>query len=404
MDAGSTLAASILTVATSADFNGAVTATNITLDAGSTLNLTGSTLTISEGALTDSTVLSADIKDGEIVDADLSATLAMTHTKLAAIEPGYLLVGSASSQAVAVAVSGDVTMSNAGAVDIAADTIGTAEMADADHGDISWSGGVASLDADVVGSAEMADEDHGDISWSGGVASLDADVVAAAEMADADHGEITWAAGVATIDSGVVDSDNIADGTVTLADVNVSGLTGVGNATAEAVGSAVEYVGAVHSIVYTFTNVVLSLTNGADNADSAALLTFPEGRIYILGAAINATVACTTNVWENSPNDIFYVGIGTAAAAQDATLSSTEQDVIAVATLDTVAAGGDGGTVFSFEWEDDMTAGADSVFDGTASAVKLYANTCVADTSISGDVTVTITGSARFHYIFLGDD
>ena len=193
-------------------------------------------------------------------------------------------------------------------------------------------------------------------------------------------------------------------GTLTAGAIVATGLTGVSNATAEAVGSAVEYVGAVHSIVYTFTNVVLSLTNGADNADSEALLTFPEGRIYILGAAINGTVACTTNVWEDSANDVFYVGIGTAAAGADGTLSGTEQDVIAVTTLDTVAAGGDGGTVFSFDWEADMTAGADSAFDGSASAVKLYANSCVADTSLSGDATVTITGSARIHYIFLGDD
>ena len=39
---------------------------------------------------------------------------------------------------------------------------------------------------------------------------LAADVVAAAEMADADHGEVTWASGVATVDDGVIDAANLA--------------------------------------------------------------------------------------------------------------------------------------------------------------------------------------------------
>jgi len=49
----------------------------------------------------------------------------------------------------------------AGSIDqehLAADIIGTNEMEDVDHGDVSWSGGVASLDGDVVDSAEIADD------------------------------------------------------------------------------------------------------------------------------------------------------------------------------------------------------------------------------------------------------
>jgi hypothetical protein len=138
---------------------------------------------------------------------------------------------------------------------------------------------------------------------------------------------------------GRVDSADIDDGTIVVADVSKSGLTGNTGATATAgVGTMAEYVGGVHTLVYTFTNVVLNLTNGADNADSQQIITFPEGRIYVLGAAWDATVTVTTNVWEDSGNDIFYVGIGTAAADQNATLAGTEQDIMAVQTLDTVAA------------------------------------------------------------------
>jgi len=42
----------------------------------------GGALTISEGALANSTVLSADIKDGEIVNADINASAAIAVTKL----------------------------------------------------------------------------------------------------------------------------------------------------------------------------------------------------------------------------------------------------------------------------------------------------------------------------------
>ncbi len=42
--------------------------------------------------------------------------------------------------------SGDVIISNDGSSAIQIDTIGTAEMADADHGDVSWTGGVATVE------------------------------------------------------------------------------------------------------------------------------------------------------------------------------------------------------------------------------------------------------------------
>ena len=71
----------------------------------------------------DSQVTSAKIGDGEIVNADLSATAAIAHTKLAAIPDGQVLVGSGSTVPTAVAISGDVTLANDGAVTIANDAV-----------------------------------------------------------------------------------------------------------------------------------------------------------------------------------------------------------------------------------------------------------------------------------------
>ena len=47
------------------------------------------------------------------------------------------------------ALAGDVT-GTVGLTALAADVVGTAEMADADHGDVSWSGGVATVDSGAV--------------------------------------------------------------------------------------------------------------------------------------------------------------------------------------------------------------------------------------------------------------
>ena len=173
------------------------------------------------------------------------------------------------------------------------------------------------------------------------------------------------------------------------------GLAGTG---VTSVTTAAEYRGVVHETVLTFGTVVETFTDGDDEGESTNIYTFPQGRILILGAAIDASVTCSTNFGAN-PNDLFYVGIGSAAAGDDPTLSETEQDIIAVTTLDTVS-----NTVWTFAWEADMTAGGDSVYDGTASAQVLYFNTCVADTSISADTTATLTGILRLTWVFLGDD
>lgn len=68
----------------------------------------------------------------------------------------HFWVGNASAVATAVDMTGDVTMSNAGVTSIANDVIAPAEMADADHGDVSWSSGVASVEGGVADSAVVA--------------------------------------------------------------------------------------------------------------------------------------------------------------------------------------------------------------------------------------------------------
>ena len=73
--------------------------------------------------LASNAVVSASIADGSIVNADVNASAAIAHSKLAAVPDGQILVGSGSTVPTAVAVSGDVTLANDGAVTIASNAV-----------------------------------------------------------------------------------------------------------------------------------------------------------------------------------------------------------------------------------------------------------------------------------------
>lgn len=62
---------------------------------------------------------------GSIVNADINASAAVAFSKLASLTSAHILVGSGSNVATDVAVSGDITLSNAGAVALVATTNAT---------------------------------------------------------------------------------------------------------------------------------------------------------------------------------------------------------------------------------------------------------------------------------------
>lgn len=68
------------------------------------------------------------IAAGVIVNADVSAAAAIDYSKLAALPSGEILVGSAGNVATAVAMSGDATISNTGALTIAAGAVDSAML------------------------------------------------------------------------------------------------------------------------------------------------------------------------------------------------------------------------------------------------------------------------------------
>ncbi len=82
-------------------------------------DVTGSgALTIASGA-----VNSDKIANGAIVNDDINSSAAIAHSKLAAVPDGQVIVGNGSTVPTAVAISGDVTLANDGAVTIANDAV-----------------------------------------------------------------------------------------------------------------------------------------------------------------------------------------------------------------------------------------------------------------------------------------
>ncbi len=76
-------------------------------------------------------ITSGMIADGAVVNADINASAAIAFSKLAALASTNILVGNGSNVAAAVAVSGDATLSNAGALTIANSAVTAAKIADA---------------------------------------------------------------------------------------------------------------------------------------------------------------------------------------------------------------------------------------------------------------------------------
>lgn len=174
-------------------------------------------------------------------------------------------------------------------------------------------------------------------------------------------------------------------------------VTNKGTATSGA-ATAAESLEGVHRTVITLAvtgDYDVDLADG-DHGGGQQVYTFPEGQIAILGAVLDSTVTNTTN-FNADPNDEFSFGIGTATAGDDNALSSTEQNIIAVQTVDTAA----GVTTTRAE---DVVGPTTAVYvDGTASAAGLFVNFAVADTDNSDTNALTCTGTLTVIWAHLGD-
>jgi filamentous hemagglutinin len=149
----------------------------------------------------------------------------------------------------------------------------------------------ATVPADSVNKAAMSAVDYGDFTaGSDGTCSLDADVVAAAEMADADHGDVSWASGVATV-------DNVAAGNIS-GDIAVARIAEALKAPG-AIGGTTPAAGTFSGLTVGKASVASGVVTLAGTTSGTATITVAsDGSTVTVNkpvlAALNGTVGATT--------------------------------------------------------------------------------------------------------------
>lgn len=152
--------------------------------------------------------------------------------------------------------------------------------------------------------------------------------------------------------------------------------------------------GQVHE-TYTFTNRSVTIT---DNTTSGAhgnlkIVDLPEGNVVIVGATTNLTIARVgTNITATAA---VVAAVGTVAAANtDATLTSTEANIVP-STVATLTAGA--GVVKGVS-----TSG--STINGTTTRVPVFLNFAMPDASSGGNDALTVNGTITLVYTLIGDN
>jgi len=141
------------------------------------------------------------------------------------------------------------------------------------------------------------------------------------------------------------------------------------------------------------TNVTLPVTrtSSSNSSGSRKIATLPLGGIFLKGGSARITY---TTSGTPTPGGTTVFAVGTAAAAADATLSSTEANVVA-STGSTMTAGA--GTL------NGVTATSVVGVNGQSSAVDIYVNFATSGDMVA-DCTITLNGWVVFNWEHTGDN
>jgi hypothetical protein len=199
---------------------------NVTISTAGTLIFEGvtpndfeTTLTVTDPTV-DRTITFPDatgtvVLSGNIVNADISASAAIAYSKLATLTSGNIIIGNGSNVAASVAVTGDVTISNAGVTAIASGVI---------------------VDADINASAAIVDTKLATIA-TGGKVSNSATTATSANTASA----IVARDGSGNFTAGTITAALTGNASTVTTNANLTGdVTSVGNATSIATGVIVD--------------------------------------------------------------------------------------------------------------------------------------------------------------------
>jgi len=175
-----------------------------------------------------------------------------------------------------------------------------------------------------------------------------------------------------------------------VADVSALSTNGY---SATLVATSVETLNPIQKTVITLAATNMVFTTGSDEGESFKIWTFPKGGVTILSALMDFTYITSLGATGD-----YYYAMGSAAAGDDADLTSTEANIIPKSTIST-----DGSVV--------NTNAADSVLlapitiDGTTTAVPLYFNAAMANADMGGvNQTSTISGTLTLFWINNGSN
>lgn len=176
-------------------------------------------------------------------------------------------------------------------------------------------------------------------------------------------------------------------------------LTTIGIGTKNASSAVVveEQFGHQHRTTLTLTNFPVATvdTGGTSGNGSAPLYTFPRGSIQLLGAVENLTLVAAAGITATAA---LLTGIGSVAAAADATLTGTEVDFVpSFASTLTGSAGVAKGLGVTGKFFDNTT---------TTNATQLAArlNFAIPDAGSSANSTITVSGTVTLTWINHGDN
>lgn len=183
----------------------------------------------------------------------------------------------------------------------------------------------------------------------------------------------------------VVDGLTIKDGRT---------LAAVETGTAGTNVTLVDYcAGALHKTILTLASCATAFSKGTGNTGkaSAALFTFPEGAVALLGASVHLTGAVTAS-W-NPTTPIASLG-STATAADDEALTGTEADILGSTAL-TIAAD-------ATSFKAPAAATLRPVLDGSTTAAVARLNVaCNSDPGAAK--SIAWNGTVILLWAFLGD-
>ena len=155
--------------------------------------------------------------------------------------------------------------------------------------------------------------------------------------------------------------------------------------------------GAFRTITFTFDDMAVAMVDEAGVVAYAGtkILDFPEGAVAIIGAvadlALTKSSAGINDTWDGD------FGVGTVTASNNATLATTEQNIIPTTATPQAVSGVSSANGVST---------AALYLDGTTTPADVYLNFLIddADHDVTGTpANLIVNGTMKLHYVWLGN-